>query len=446
MFALLKPISKHVGAVLQRSTGATPCATSAKSTARTSGSARSGLGSSSGFGQKKTGAAAPDAQRTLAVSPDLLAQLGRPLQTQSAERDICQSLFNRGRNLARQEDWAGLANLIAANDRARATTPSGAPISEILAVGARSDLSRALLSVSEAGALSPNHPMLAGLEALDHSLGEHRDTATCAALLALAHMDAGWAWYKQGWQRGRPEQHVAAFQQSFSRAAQNLAPFSPAMEDSPFLASARCGLLAGIADADRRVSKDFRALIALAPQMPGHMRAYGLHLLPRWFGSYAKLEVEARQIAAQTQPKWGAGGYSWVYMDALLQDPATFAFLDIDFFLEGLTDIHQATGCQHMTNLLAAYLSHMLLQSGTAGPDSSQRRALTRHRDQLIRDEMTETHSWVWSILDTGYGTPGADHLTQTTADAGLGQAWAAISTALSRDLRRLHSGAQPAQ
>lgn len=386
--------------------------------------------------------AGPDVNR-LSSPSERMAALGRPLREATPERIACETLFRQGRDLARQDAWARLSALIAQKDRAGATTAAGTPEAEVLAAGARSDLSRALHGASQSGALAPRNEMLDGLAALEDSLAECGGDPYCAALVALAHMDAGWAWYKQGWLRDRPEQHIGRFRAAFARAQAILAPFSPKEHDSPFLASARCALLAGRPDADGQVIADYDRLIALAPHMPGHMRAFGLHLLPCWFGSHDVLDLQARRIAGRTSETWGTGAYGWVYLDALLLDPGCFRRLDASFFLEAIDDILIRLPGQHMTNLLAACLSQMLSRPG---PGRRLRRALTARRDRLIRNEMTETHAWVWSIADTAYTTPGTAHLpAEDDTDSGMHRAWDAISAVLSGDRMRPSPAPRPA-
>lgn len=360
-----------------------------------------------------------------------LSALGRPLRQDTAERKACEALYRQGRDMARQDRWEDLSDLVRARDVARAVTASGAPQAEILAAGARSDLGRALYAASAAGALSSSSRLLEGLEALDDTAAEMRDNPHCAALVALAHMDAGWAWYRQGWQRGRPEQNIRRFRAAFARAEAHLAPHDARQLDAPLIASARCALLPGRTDADARVVDAYRDLIALAPQMPGHMRAFGLHLLPCWFGGFETLEAQARQVAAATKGHWGAGGYAWVYMDALTQSPECFKVLDAGLLLDGIDDILARMPRQHMVNLMAAYLSAALDRAGPTGLPRSTRRLLTTRRDRLIRDVMTETHEWVWSIADTSYATPGAHLADETGGETGARRALRALAPVL---------------
>lgn len=378
------------------------------------------------------------------LSSTLLGRLGRPLCDETRELSECQALLDWGRDLARQERWERLGGLIAQADLQRKTTFAGTPEAELLAAGARSDLSRALETASSAGALSRGHRMFAGLRAMDELVTEFPGDAGIAAVVALSHMDAGWAWYKQGWRRGRPEQHLDRFRESFARAEAILAGIAGPESDMPLIASTRCALLAGQPGAEQTVVPRYEALIALAPAMPGHMRAFGLHLLPCWFGSYAALDLAARRMAAATGATWGTGAYAWVWFDALLQDPDAFAALDAEFLVEAIDDILTRHPDQHMVNLLAAFLSQALARE--SGPDRAQRRLLEKARNRLIRAEMTETHGWVWSLTDIGYATPGSSlGDARTDAETGAHHAWAALSTVLSREMRRAASRPSPA-
>ncbi|WP_323765303.1 hypothetical protein [Marinovum sp.] len=397
--------------------------------------------------QQATGrsrAAPPAAVQPGGLSSALLGRLGRPLCDETRELSECQALLDWGRDLARQDRWERLGTLIAQADGTRKTTFAGTPEAELLAAGARSDLSRALDTASSAGALSRGHRMFAGLQAMDDLVSEFAGDAGIAAVVALSHMDAGWAWYKQGWQRGRPEQHLDRFRAAFARAEEILAPFADQAAGSPLIASTRCALLAGQPGAEAHVVGAYETLIAQAPTVPGHMRAFGLHLLPCWFGSYAALDLAARRMAAATGATWGCGAYAWVWFDALLQDRDAFAALDAEFLIEAIDDILTRHPDQHMVNLLAAFLSQILARE--TGPDRSQRRLLEKMRNRLIRAEMTETHGWVWSLTDIGYATPGSSHGgARTDAETGAHHAWAALSTVLSRDLRRISTRPSPA-
>ena len=372
-------------------------------------------------------------------STALLDQLGLPLVADPVELSQSQDLIATGRNYLRQDRLDLLAGAITQHDKSRDTTTSGTPFAELLAAGARSDLSRALYSASEAGALVAGSRVFEGLSLLDEAACDHKSNPICASVLALTYMDAGWAWYRQGWQRGSPKTYLPQFQEAFGTAAELLAPVCAIEHDSPLVASTRCALLAGLTDAEERVVDDFEDLIDLAPTMPGHMRAFGLHLLPCWFGSYHKLEVEARRTAVRTEDVWGAGGYAWIYLDAALQDGACFAFLDTDFFLEAIDDILERRGTQHIANMLAAYLSRMLARERGDGPDRTQRRALQERRDRILRSDIHEVHPWVWALMDSGYATPGNTATAgEEELEIGTQQAWDTICSVFSKELAQL--------
>lgn len=397
------------------------------------------ISTSGDHAQRHLGATGPSAKKRLAFSPEALDRIGLPLKEAPEELALSVGLIGEGQRYVRKDMLPELAQRIIAHDTARDSTPAGAPFAELLAAGARSDLSRALYSASDAGALSKGSRVFGGLDMLADALRDQKDNPVCAAILSLTHMDAGWAWYRQGWQRGRPETHLDQFQIAFAQARDLLDPVCALEHESPLVASARCALLAGLPDAEDRMIDDYEDLIELAPTMPGHMRAFGLHLLPCWFGSYAKLELQARRTSARTQDVWGNGAYSWVYLDAALQDGACFAFMDIDFFCQGFEDILAGSDNQHIANLVAAYLSRMVAPSHGEGPDRAQRARLTELRNAILRSHMREVHPWVWSLMDFGYSTPGvvlpdADD----NIELGTRQAWDAVHSVFARELTQL--------
>ncbi|MCH2165490.1 MAG: hypothetical protein MK098_12675 [Marinovum sp.] len=326
-------------------------------------------------------------------------QLAMPICGKTAEETGAEAVFRSGRDMARQGDWAEVAALMVVHDRARDMTPDGTPLAELLSAGARSDLVLSLQRAARSGVLSPRHYSIECLEEFcaevtEDVSGDYAGYGT-AILLSETLMDAGWAWYEQGTMLSSPDRNLTMFTELFGRAAKQIEPFSALEENAPALAATNCALLAGNPDASRRILDEYEDLIDLNPAAPGHQRAFGLHLMPQWFGNYALLEVQALKVAAQTQDLWGAGGYTWVWLDVLALDPAGFAYLDLEYFLDGIDDILSRRSSQHFVNLFAAFISRYLVHNGD-GPDRGQRKALVHRRASLIRGRMRELHPWVW--------------------------------------------------
>ncbi|KNG95637.1 hypothetical protein ATO11_00070 [Pseudaestuariivita atlantica] len=303
----------------------------------------------------------------------------------------------QGLHLARQERWDDLSHLLRQFDGLRATTPGGTPIPTLLAQGARADtVSPTLPSgapVTEARRL--------GVAALDALATDRADDYGTTLVAALAHIDIGWSFRGEGWSSEMDARDHESFARHFDRASELLDRFDPITCDSPALAAARCAALPGGQVPTDRLTAAYETLIALDPNAPGHMRAYGNHLLPRWFGSYDRLNLEARRTAAATNDAWGNGGYAWVYMDALLVDERAYEMLDTDFFLDGVRDILTRRPSQHLANLFAAYLG---ISTRAVAPKSGDARLIERARARLsagfrwvLHDHLRELHPLLWA-------------------------------------------------
>ncbi len=303
---------------------------------------------------------------------------------------------DKGQKLARQENWAELSRLIQYAEDCRLSTPGGESAAMLLAFGARSDV----VSFAEDALLDSAQPASDGINALEAMLAEHYGDFTCALVTALAHIDIGWAWRNTA-REANTELHLLRFTEHLKRAKDILAPFDPVDLDAPALAAAQCALLVTRRQPANRVADDYEKLIDLDPDSPRHMRALGQHLLPSHFGSYAQLELEARRTAARTGELWGAGGYTWVYLDALALDHMAVDQLDCDFFIDGMRDILKIKADQHVTNLLAAFCA--IIMNPENGPDpiparlNTSRTRLYECLDWILACHLQELHPLIWS-------------------------------------------------
>ena len=308
----------------------------------------------------------------------------------STEETLRQEITDLGRNCARQDAWAKLGDLIRTADGERRTTPGGVPVADLLSEGARSDAvgaaTRAVRNGDEATATRV-------LEDLQMVLEEIPEDHGVACVVAMAHVDIGWAWRGEGWRQEISPLHRAAFLHHFRQAAQIIDRFDPFELDAPMLAAVRCALLTAEARPSARVADDYEDLIDLAPGVAKHMRAMGNHLLPRWFGSLDRLDHEARRTMERTADIWGAGAYAWVYFDALSVDPDAYTLLDPTLFTQGLRDILQRQADQHSANLFAAFTGCTL--NHDAAPEAT-RHALTEAFDWIVRDHLREIHPCIW--------------------------------------------------
>ncbi|MFY0310308.1 hypothetical protein ACFMBG_10520 [Leisingera sp. D0M16] len=354
----------------------------------------------------------PAARQTSAPSPapaeQFLARrledsLSIPIRSEHGDPQ-CVEAQDRGQFLARQERWEDLSRQIREADETRAAARCGLPLADLIAYGARADVVNATEHALSEQKDAASRSLIRGLMAFEALRAEHRHDPYLTALVALAHIDIGWAWRGPGNAPAAQASSQRRCAAHFDRAAALLEPIAEASEDSPFLKAAQCALFAGSSSGTLPVADAFGALIDLAPDNHRHMRTLGTRMLPRWSGSYAALELEARRTAARTEETWGAGGYTWVYFDAIAIDDQACARVDTRFFLDGLKDIVQANPSQEMINLLAAYCSVALRKDlGRNIQADVPRLKIAAAADWLIRDHLKELHPLVWAHAAEGF-------------------------------------------
>lgn len=338
-----------------------------------------------------------------------------------------QSLQDQGQFLARQERWEELSALIRTADRNQTCTPGGLAEADLLAFGARADVvnavEHALEDASVKGApANDNRALIAGIMALEALRGEHRLNSYLTALVALAHVDIAWIWRRSATDETNAKTAQRRAAAHFDRAAALMAPLKDDCEESAFLSSAQCALYAGKTEDTLRVADAYAALIDRDAGNPRHMRGLGMQMLPRANGSYAALELEARRTAARTQELWGAGGYTWVYFDAMALDGQACARVDPKFFMDGLQDILCANPSQEMINLLTAYCGVTLRHdSGRNDQAEATRRQICEASRWLVRSHLRELHPLVWAHATRGFDNSA--RVTSVRRFAARGQA-----------------------
>ena len=327
-----------------------------------------------------------------------------PVREATPDEDECKRMRGLGQFLARQDRWSDLAAKIRLAERERSKTPGGMPVTDLLAFGARHDVVAAAEHAISEGLPASSPALLSGIGGLEAVLSEHKSDPAIALIVALAHIDIGWAWRGSSPEDDVPKKHRSAFAAHFDRAGKLLDGFNGIELDSPALSAARCALLPSLRNPRVRVADDYEDLIDLDPSNERHMRAMGNHLLPRWFGTYPQLELEARRTASRTQDIWGDAGYTWVMFDAIANDKGAREIVDVDFFVDGLRDILRHRPGQTTANLLAAYCAVSLPHHGPTAP-------ITDATDWIIRDHMTELHPLIWA-----HAAEGFDNATPVTS------------------------------
>lgn len=303
---------------------------------------------------------------------------------------------DNGQKLARQDRWDELSRRIRYADESRLTTPAGETASLLLAFGARSDV----VSAAEDALHDETEPDPEGMEALEEVLAEQPGDYARALVVALAHLDIAWAWHSICFENA-PEKSLARAHRHLERAEAILSPHDGVALDAPSVLAAQCALDATKDKRGRRLAEDYAALIGLDPEGHRHMRALGAHMVPLMRKIPNVLEIEARRIASQTADTWQAGGYTWVYLDALAAEPATLELLDAGFFIEGLENIIERKRDQHIINQFAAFCAIAMAPSKrdkSLSPRARRTRAALHDcLDWLLSDHLQELHPLIWS-------------------------------------------------
>ncbi|MFT6674594.1 MAG: hypothetical protein ACJAVM_000777 [Sulfitobacter sp.] len=322
----------------------------------------------------------------------------------TAEDALRDMHIRQGQALVRQERWELLSQTIRDADMRREMTPGAMPVADLMAYGARADVVSAAEHVLMDGRPAKGAPLLAGIEALEHVLADHKGDHIIACIVAQAHMDIGWAWRGAGWECEAPALNSDAFTAHFDRARDIISEFNVPPHQSALLAGTACALLGGTPPGKQPVADRYEKLIDLNPANSRVMRAMGNHLLPRWYGSYDALELEARRTASRTQDTWGAGGYTWVYFDAIFNDDGACANLDLSFFIEGLHDILERRPDPYTANLLAAYCANAMGQTMSGDHEVDHiRTQIADCAHWIVRRHLTELHPMIWAHAARGF-------------------------------------------
>ena len=338
---------------------------------------------------------------------DMISRLQIPVNAATPDQIESETVRDEGQFLARQERWEELEDLIRTHDQNRAATTSGAPLSELMLFGARSDVVRAAEHALLHGKPAEDADFFHGVEAMEYLLEDFPDSYPIALVVAHMHIDIGWAWRGAIAKDDSREINREAFHAHFARASEILERFCPQKHHSPALSAARCALLPGSPAPTNALCAEYEALIALDPLNPRHMRTLGNYLLPRWYGDFAQLDLQARRIAAQTYEIWGAGAYAWVWFDSLLVDPSGLEVVEIEYFLDGVSDALERRGDQHAANLMAAHLyrswQYARTQQETGALNHELPPALRKGFDMVVHKHLREIHPLIWGHAEIGF-------------------------------------------
>lgn len=337
---------------------------------------------------------------------------------------------DRGRTLIRQDSWDELSEAIRHADRARLATPGGSSIALLLAHGARSEIA-AVDNPQDMANIANDRPQ-------DYPL---------ALVAALAHIDVASSWRCLSGERD-PHTNAARVAFHLSEASDILSRYTHEAFVTPSLTAALATLTAELAQPAHDLSVLYERLIAMEPATHQHMRRFGRHILAAPEGGPAALEVAARRIAVMTEETWGAGGYVWVYIDALSHDTVTLDLIDPEYFTTGLADILERCEDQHVVNTLAAFCAvTMRPRLETPQPPHAEAACAKIHAffDLILQHHLRELHPLIWSqSLSIQPAAPDGPLPRRALITTGRQTALRIIATRLARDISKYSEIAFP--
>lgn len=293
--------------------------------------------------------------------------------------------------LAEDARWSRILGDLRRADQDREVAPGGKRMAELMSLGVR----RALLRALDKGDMFTADSQMAQLTTVQ---GLHPKDYVAAHLLAQAHLDFGWS------QRGEGvsgELSKADWQSFLARTAQAetvLEPFDPVEELSSLLAGTRYLLVRGIEEGDQLCTDWYEDWSDIDPTNWTVHATHAPHLLPEWFGNPKLLDQAARDAMARTEAEMGAAAYAIYYRAVADTVGDAPVLMDMGLMLRGLQDFQALSGCQYRANIVAGALTeiaHALFLESMSGTVAfgKVKAALAR----VVETRLTEIHLPAWA-------------------------------------------------
>jgi hypothetical protein len=324
------------------------------------------------------------------TATEVLSRLDVPVMGQGPEATEWQCVRDDHAAMADAGEWPDLLDALRFADQDRTMASGGRRVAPLISEGIRKGLTAALAARDFTAA----NAELARFEAVFEM---HADDPAAAHLLAQALIDIGTA-KRDVATRGQLTNELWAESTAHFEAAEVLLDrFDPIEEMSPLLAGTRYLLVRGIEDGAELCRDWFEDWCDLDPEETAAHATHAVHMLPGWFGSLAAFEKEARRAATMTHGATGKAAYAIFHMTALETLGDYLPSLDLELFIDALSDYQAATGCQHRANVAANVLTEMVRDYRVAGPAANFQ--LTKARTALsdvLWNRLHEVHLDSW--------------------------------------------------
>lgn len=324
------------------------------------------------------------------TAAEVLSRLDVQVMGQGPEATEWQCVRDDHAAMADAGEWLDLLDALRFADQDRTMASGGRRVAPLISEGIRATLTAALDRNDFAAAGRE----LARFEAV---MALAPKDPTAAHLLAQALIDIASA-KRDAAGRGQMSRELWAESAAHYAAAEAiLDEFDPIEQMSPLLAGTRYLLIGGIEDGADLCRDWYEDWCDLDPLDALAHATHAVHMLPGWYGSLAMFEKEARRAATMTQNVTGKAAYAIFHLSALETLGDLLPSLDLEFFIEALTDFQAATGCQHRANVAANILTELVRDYRMAGPAANYQ--LTKARTALsdiFWNRLHEVHLDSW--------------------------------------------------
>lgn len=324
------------------------------------------------------------------TAAEVLSRLDVQVMGQGPEATEWQCVRDDHAAMADAGEWLDLLDALRFADQDRTMASGGRRVAPLISEGIRATLAAAL-DRSDFAAAGRELARFEAVMAL-----APKDPAA-AHLLAQALIDIASA-KREAAGRGQMSRDLWVESAAHYAAAEAiLDEFDPIEQMSPLLAGTRYLLVGGIEDGADLCRDWYEDWCDLDPLDALAHATHAVHMLPGWYGSLTLFEKEARRAANMTHSVTGKAAYAIFHLSALETLGDLLPSLDLEFFIEALTDFQAATGCQHRANVAANILTELVRDYRMAGPTANYQ--LTKARTALsdiFWNRLHEVHLDSW--------------------------------------------------
>ncbi|MEO0989970.1 MAG: hypothetical protein AAFX00_03360 [Pseudomonadota bacterium] len=328
------------------------------------------------------------------VSSAVLKQIKVPMDTTA--RDQAEAIKARVGEMLADGNLRGIADWLVTAEQTIDETKGGSRLYQSIVDAALFDQT---LTMIEHGELDPPNSLDKVVIPFEDALKQNPDHHGVAALTALRHLQVGWTFRGCGFVYEITDKQWQKVGEHYSCAADILSRFDAEELQSPSLAMAAHQMLA-IEGASSKLDAVFELWRRLDPMSVHMFMRHAFHCLPRWGGSYDKILVDARRLAADTADRWGMAAYALYLIQLSDCEPEILEHMDFALFEEGVHDLLARRNEPPVVNFwlreLNVFASAIKVQGNDTEGEADLRTLAHRLRSHVIRTHLASIDPTMW--------------------------------------------------